>query len=112
MCKRGLLFPSSLAGGWEGGTQILLKKLEDSLSVKLCGVYVTPFPLFHEFFRAVSISLPLLFFFFFVELNLEQPKECPCRVGEVGRSGGGGARRIVRRRGGEGRRKCSWEAFE
>lgn len=52
LCKRGLLFLSSLAGGGRGGTQILFKKQEDSLSVTLCSVYVTPFPLFHEFFRA------------------------------------------------------------
>ena len=79
LCKCGLLllFPSSLVGAG-GGTQILFKKQEDSLAVKLCSVCVIPFPPFHEFFRAGQhLFSTTVFFFFFnlVQLVLERPKE-------------------------------------
>lgn len=87
LCKCGLLlFLSSLEVG--GGTQILFQKQEDSLSVKLCTVYVTPFPLFHEFFGAGQhLSSTTVFFFFsgHVKLDLERPQEYP-----GGGEGGGG----------------------
>lgn len=91
---------------WGGGTQILFKKQEESLAVKLCSVCVTPFPLFHEFFRA-GRHLPLLSFLLLLplllvlpppppppaplllvllrrrpfKLALERPKECHCTGG-------------------------------
>lgn len=77
-----------------GGTQILFKKQEDSLCSKARSVCVIPFPLFTSSSEQISISFPLLSFFFFflnlVQLAVERPKEYHCR-------GGGGGSRTWRR---------------
>lgn len=66
-CGLLLLFPSSLVGLRR--TQILFKKQEDSLAVKLCSVCVIPFPPFHEFFRADQhLFSTTVFFLFFSNL--------------------------------------------
>lgn len=82
-----VIVPLQFGGGW-GGTQILFKKQEDSLAVKLCSVCVIPFPPFHEFFRADQHLFSTTVFFLFFFKSCSASRRATKRISLQGRGWG------------------------